>query len=231
VSAHPAVVSVHALDAGGGDGIVADAAVFSELDCRALCVVTSVVPPDPLPAGLLAGQFESIKRLAPVAAMRTGFLKGTAQVELVAGFLRKTAPETAVVSWPPLDAETEEAMREHVLPAARVVVARASELAPAVGRDIEDLDDLRDAAASLRKLGARAVIVAGLIARGRVFDLLDDEGAVALLDTARVQAMRVTGLAGAHAAALAAHLARGLTLTQAAEAAQRYVGFRLRRGR
>ena len=39
------------------------------------------------------------------------------------------------------------------------------------------------------------------------------------------------GLAGAHAAALAAHLARGLSLSTAADAAQRYIGFRLMRGR
>ncbi len=231
MSASPAVVSVHAVDTGGGDGLVADAAVFAELDCRALCVATSVLPAEPLPAILVAAQLEAVRRVAPVAAMRTGFLKGAAQVEPVAEFIRKAAPETTVVAWPLADAQTQEAMQRLVFPSARVVVARASELSQAIGRDIDDLDGLRDAAKGLRDLGARAVVVAGLITRGRVLDLLDDGGAVVLLDTARIQAARVTGLAGAHAAALAAHLARGLTLAHAAEAAQRYVGFRLRRGR
>jgi hydroxymethylpyrimidine/phosphomethylpyrimidine kinase len=64
-----------------------------------------------------------------------------------------------------------------------------------------------------------------------VLDLVDDDGHVVLLDTARIQTSRVPGLAGAHAAALAAHLARGASLSNAAEAAQRYIGFRLQRGR
>jgi hydroxymethylpyrimidine/phosphomethylpyrimidine kinase len=60
---------------------------------------------------------------------------------------------------------------------------------------------------------------------------VDDDGRVALLDTARLQAPRIPGLGGAYAAALTAHLARGLALAEAAEAAQRYIGFRLARGR
>jgi len=110
-------------------------------------------------------------------------------------------------------------------------VARAADCGFFAGREVTDLDGLRDAAARLRDLGARAVVVAGLLVRGRVLDLVDDDGNVVLLDAARIQAPRIPGLAGAHAAALTAHLARGLPLPNAAEAAQRYIGFRLQRGR
>ena len=231
MSAGPIVVSVHALDAGGGEGCVADAGVFAELDCRALCVATSVLPPEPLSPSLLAGQLESAGRATPIGAVRTGFVKGQAQAALLGAFVARFAPETSVISWTSLDVDAREAMLREVVPSARVVVARASDFPRGNGRDGGDIDGLRAAAGDLRARGARAVIVCGLIVRGRVLDLLDDGGAAVLLDTARVQATRVDGLTGAHAAALAAHLARGLTLPQAAEAAQRYVGFRLRRGR
>jgi len=232
LSVNPLVVSVHALNTGGGEGFVADAAVFAELDCRAACVATAVLWPESLPLDVVARQLEAAKVSGPVAAVRVGFVTGAAQAELVASFVRRAASATTVVAAPvrvgtstptPLEAETHEALRRHLFPAARVVVARAA--------DVVDLDGLRDAAKRLRDQGARAVLIAGLIVRGRVLDLLDDDGNVVLLDTARIQATRVPGLAGAHAAALAAHLARGLALSDAAEAAQRYIGFRLQRGR
>jgi len=179
---------------------------------------------------VVARQLEAAKVSGPVAAVRVGFVTGAAQAELVASFVRQAAPTSTVVSSSVrvgtatlLDTETLEALRRYLFPAARVVVARVA--------DAVDLDGLRDEAKRLRDQGARAVLIAGLIVRGRVLDLLDDDGNVVLLDTARVQAPRVPGLAGAHAAALAAHIARGLALPDAAAAAQRYIGFRLQRGR
>jgi hydroxymethylpyrimidine/phosphomethylpyrimidine kinase len=130
-----------------------------------------------------------------------------------------------------LTPETRDAARRLLFPAVRVVVVRVSELPVLAGREVEDLDGMRACAAALRADGARAVILAGLPLRGRVFDLLDDGGSVAVVDAARVHAPRVSGLGGAYAAALTAHLARGAPLLKAAEAAQRYVALRLMRGR
>ena len=238
MSAGPLVVSAHALDTGGSEGLVADAAVFAELECRAVCVATSVVSREPLPLDIVARQLEAAQLVGPVGAARVGFVKGATQVELIAGFVRRAAPTTTVVAAPVrdgtsplLDVETQEAIRRHLYPAARVVVARAADLASLAERSVDDLDALRGAALRLREQGARAVVIAGWLLRGRVIDLLDDDGQIVLLDTARIRVPRVPGLAGAYAAALAAHLARGLPLSTAAEAAQRYVGFRLVRGR
>ena len=238
MSAGPLVVSAHALDTGGSEGLVADAAVFAELECRAVCVATSVVSREPLPLDIVARQLEAAQLVGPVGAARIGFVKGATQVELIAGFVRRAAPTTTVVAAPVrdgtsplLDIETQEAIRRHLYPAARVVVARAADLASLAERSVDDFDALRGAALRLREQGARAVVIAGWLLRGRVIDLLDDDGQIVLLDTARIQVPRVPGLAGAYAAALAAHLARGLPLSTAAEAAQRYVGFRLVRGR
>lgn len=232
------MVSAHALDTGFGEGFVADAAVFAELDCRAVCVATSVLAHLPLPLELVARQLEAVQPLGPVAALRIGFVSGREQVALCAAFARRTAPETTVVAATVragasivLDVPTLDALRSDLFPAARVVVARAADVPFLAGMEVTDLDGLRDAAKRLRDQGARAAVVAGLLLRGRVLDLLDDDGSVVLLDTARIQAPRVQGLAGAHAAALTAHLARGLPLASAAEAAQRYIGFRLQRGR
>jgi hydroxymethylpyrimidine/phosphomethylpyrimidine kinase len=238
VSATPLVVSAHAKDTGQGDGFVADAAVVTELECRAACIATSVVSREPLPLDVVARQLEAVRAMRPVGALRVGFVKGEPQVELIAEFARREAPASTVVAVsvgdraaPLLDDETRGALRRHLYPVARVVVVRFADLAAFVDVEIDDLDALRSAASRLRGDGTRAVVVAGWLVRGRVIDLIDDGGAVELLDTARIQVPRVPGLAGAYAAAMAAHLARGLSLAGAAAAAQRFIGFRLLRGR
>jgi len=238
VTASPRVVFVHALDTGAGDGFVADAAIAAELDCTALCVATSVVTPEPLPLNVVARQLEAAVSAGPIGAIRIGFIRGAPQAELLAHTAQRHPLVPAVLASPmragtsPLiDAETRDAMVRFLFPAARVVVVRAAELASVAGREVDDLEGLRDGAARIRGHGAKAVVIAGWPWRGRVLDLVDDAGHVVLLDTARVQAPRVPGLAGAYAAALTAHLARGLALPDAADAAQRYIGFRLLRGR
>jgi hydroxymethylpyrimidine/phosphomethylpyrimidine kinase len=238
VNEGPLVVSAHALDASWGEGIVADAAVFGELDCRAACVATAALIPEPLPLDVVARQLERAERAGPIGAVRVGFVHGAAQVALLAHFLRRVAPESGVVASALragtdllIDADTQAAIVRDAYPAARVVVARAADLAALTGDDASELTDLKDAASRLLGQGARAVIISGSIVHWRVLDLLNDAGELTLLDTARIQAPHVPGLAGTYAAALAAHLARGLTLRDAAEAAQRYVGFRILRGR
>ena len=238
MSEGPLVVSVHALDTGAGEGFVADAAIAAELDCRYASVATSVLVPEPLPLNVVARQLDAIASAGAMRAMRIGFLRGADQVELVAHAALRAPLLPTVLAFPVragtaalLDADTRDALVRHLFPAVSVVVVRAAELPALAGIDVEDLAGLRDAGSKLRGRGAKAVVIAGWPWRGRVLDLVDDDGRVALLDTARLQAPRVPGLGGAYAAALTAHLARGLALPEAADAAQRYIGFRLARGR
>lgn len=232
------VVSIHALDTGAGDGLIADASVFDELGCDIASVATSALVPEPLPLDIVSRQLERVLRLGPLGAVRVGFVHGAPQVETIAHFLRRSAPGNSVFA-PALrsgtedlaDAETRSSMVRHLYPAARVVVARAAELELLTGQDVDDLPGLRDASLRLQEQGARAVLISGLFLRGRVIDLLADGSDITVFDTARVQAPHVAGLSGAYAAALAGHVARGLSLRDAAESAQRYVGFRIQRGR
>jgi len=238
VSDRPLVVSVHALDTGAGEGLVADAAVAAELDCRYAPVATSVLAPEPLPLNVLARQLEAVAASGPADAVRIGFIRGAAQAELLAHDALRAPSTPTVLAFPAragtvalADAETRDALVRQLFPAVSVVVVRAAELPALAGIEVEDLAGLRTAGSKLRSQGARAVVIAGWLWRGRVLDLLDDDGRVVLLDTPRLQAPRVPGLGGAYAAALTAHLARGLALPEAADAAQRYIGFRLARGR
>lgn len=218
----PLVLTIGALHAGASAGILADAGVIAELDSRCACVATALVPraddgPIPLPHRLLEKQLAGALA-EPPRAVRVGFLPSARAAQSVVEALEARAPERVVLA-----PEVPAGVRSTLFALAALVVVRSE--------DARDLASLRRAASFLRDAGATAVLVTGAAIGGRIVDLLDDGGQVTALDTSRIQAPRVPGLAAAHAAALTAHLARGESLAGAAEASQRYVALRLRRAR
>ena len=219
MSARPSVLTIGALLTGADDGIVSDASVLSDLGCRPAVVPTCLVPGSgeaalPLPPAVFSAALAAGLDEAPRAS-RVGEI-GDQDVESHAALLASRAPDGIVLA-------PEAAALPALSASAAVVVVR--------GGDLRDLAALERLASSVRGEGARSVLVAGASLRGRVVDLLDEEGRVTVFDTSRIQAPRIPGLAGAHVTALVAHLAHGESLVRAAEAAQRYVGLRLRRGR
>ena len=246
MTAGPFVLSIHALAVEGGDGVVGDAAVLSELGCRPLCAATSVLSTpsegapalQPMPQNLVDLQVAAALAAGRPAAIRIGALPSPRHVERLAEMLAAEAggsivlaPLVQIDGTRLLDDKTWNAARRALFPLARAVLVRATDGAVLHGNEVASIDDLRAAAAALREQGARAAVVAGLSQRQRMIDLVDDGGSVAILDAGRLQAPHVRGLSGAHAAAFAAHLARGATVARAAESAQRYVALRLLRAR
>lgn len=245
MSLAPVVLSIHAVDTLGEEGILRDAAACEELGCRGVGVVTAILATGPsgidlreaLSLALVERQLRSVVGAHRPAAARTGLLHGVDQVKRVGELLHElaipsvvVAPPTRVAGTVVYEREVSEATRAALFPIARVIVARASDL-PMFGVEAaEDVEGMKRAAAVLRAQGAAAALITGVISRGRVVDLLDD-GAVTAYDAPRVQAPRLGGIAGAHAAAIAARLAQGFPLDRAVDAAQRYIAELLRRGK
>ena len=246
MSSAPRVLVAHALEASGDEGILGDAAVVQEIGGRPCCVATGLLTAasrgaplfEELPSPLVERQIEAALLGGGIAAARVGIAGGDTTIARLGYLLRTQAPETGVLAPAPRPAQSAAGavprttdLDAALLTAARVLVVRIGDCEalglPAPG----SIEDLGAAARALRARGARAVLIAGYVSRGRVIDLLDDEGSMRIFDATRVLSAAVPGLPGAHATALAAHLALGASLTAAAEAAQRYVGMRLRRGR
>ena len=245
MSATPAVVCVTSIDPTGIDGIAAEAVVLDELGCRALAVPTAIfgAPEDgdgifeAVPSGWLARTWPIVAAERP-AAVRVGILRDADQARELAGLLRLhgaprvvLAPVVRAAGRRILDDAAIAAWRESLFPLAHVLVLRAGDVAVFAGPHGEEPAELIEAARRIATLGVRAVLVTGVVRQGRILDLLVEEGSVAAFDAPRLNAPRVEGLAGAHAAALAASLAGGAPLARAALSAQRYVGQRLQRRR
>jgi hydroxymethylpyrimidine/phosphomethylpyrimidine kinase len=239
-----AVLSIHALDTAGEEGIVVDAAACAELGCAASHVATSLLAMgdggpeavEALPAEWIGRALDAVLRRPRPGAVRVGILLARDQVETVGRHLAAARAVNVVVA-PVLRLgasrlagdETLEAIRRLLFPLSRVVVARAADL-PSFGIEAgDDIESLVRAAAALREQGAPAALVTGILRRSRVVDVLDDGERASVLDATRHSGPKKPGIVAAHPAALAAHLARGEPLARAADAAQRFVGSRLAR--
>lgn len=227
MSEAPTVLSVDVFDAAGRDGLLVDAAALAELGCAGVFAATAIVAGETrtaLEPSLFERQLEAALRARP-AAIRIGALESEALAARLSERLGRPTSIPVVAGMAPA------AIVRLVAPSTTVLIVRGGDLGLAPEGEPPSVETVRERAAELLALGARSVLVSGLTAHGRVIDLLDDGAKAQAFSAARLPAPRIAGLAGAHAAALAAHLARGATVPLAVQAAQRYVRLRLERGR
>jgi hydroxymethylpyrimidine/phosphomethylpyrimidine kinase len=242
----PTVLTVHAVDTLGEEGVIVDSAACADLECDTVHVITALLAASPSGAttiegaspALITAQFEVALANSRPAAARTGMFTDPRQIEIAAGVLSRSglrdivvAPLVRVAGARVMDDSSLEATRRLLFPIAKVVVVRAGDVPSMGGEKIRDVAGLRKAADDLGSQGARNVLISGALCGGRVIDLLREDGKESVFDATRIVGPRIGGVSGAHAAAIAAHLARGEELHRAVDAAQRYVALRLMRGR
>ena len=190
----------------------------------------------PLSADLVTSQIEAIAGDFSIDATKTGMLATAAIVEAVAAAIAELDLPLVVVD--PvlvstsgerlLDADGVQAMITELLPRARVVTPNIPEAEALSGRHISSAEDARDAARAIRDMGAAAVIITGghptEHAGPEVVDLLFDGHAFHEFRASRIDSLHTHGTGCTFASAVAAGLALGHDLADAAQRAQRYVG-------
>lgn len=238
-------LTVAGSDSGGGAGLQADLKTFAAFDVYGLSAITAVTVQDTvaltrvaaLPPEMVAAQIDAVLRDIGADAAKTGMLHDEAIVEAVAEALRRHAVPHLVVD--PVLASTSgatllteagtRALRTRLLPLAEVVTPNLAEAEILAARPAGSPAERREAARAIHALGPRAVIVKGGHAGGaEAIDLLFDGGRFVELRAPRIPAGRTHGTGCAFSAALAAGLALGLPLEEAARRAKAYVTEALR---
>ncbi len=241
-------VTIAGSDSGGGAGIQADLKVFQAHGVYGASIVTAVTAQNsgeiratqPIDAAVVAAQIDAVVADLRVGAVKTGMVVNAGIVSVVAAAIERHALTNLVVD--PvfvatsgarlLDDEGITALAESLLPLARCVTPNAAEAAILVGAPVESVDEMAAAAERLCTMGAASAVVTGghLPVDGAVIDVLYDGADVYEL---RAESRATDGGHGtgcAFSAALAAGLARGLTVHQSVRGAQDYVGRALASG-
>ncbi|MDB4998568.1 MAG: Phosphomethylpyrimidine kinase [Myxococcaceae bacterium] len=174
----PCVLSIGGLDPGGGAGVLADAraiALTGAFACAAVAVLTVQSTSGMREATavakreLLAECTEVVKHQR-VRAIKVGALGSKENAKAIGDFLAIHRDIPAVVDtvmMPTrgrarlLDERAVSALRKRVLPSAALVTVNAPEAAVLTGKRVTRLDEARDAARALLRLGCRAVLIKG----------------------------------------------------------------------
>jgi hydroxymethylpyrimidine/phosphomethylpyrimidine kinase len=227
----PRCLTIAGSDSGGGAGIQADLKAFAAAGCHgssaivALTAQNTVGVTDVLevPPEFVRAQLDAVFSDIGVDAAKTGMLFSAAIVETVAGYLA-AHPVTLVVDPVMIASSGARLLREDAVEA---LVGRLFPLAVVVTPNLPEAEALaggsgtrRELAERLHELGAPAVVVTGGHGEEAVDHLFDGREHVEI----RVERHAVAATHGAgctHSATLAALLARGLSLEEAARGAAR----------
>jgi hydroxymethylpyrimidine/phosphomethylpyrimidine kinase len=246
-------LTIAASDPSGGAGIQADLKTFAAFGLYGASAITAVTVQStrgvdavaPLSADLVTAQIEAVAGDFSICATKVGMLATGAIVEAVAAAIEELELPLVVVDpvlvstsgMPLLDADGVEALRSVLLPLARVVTPNLPEAEALSGIRITSPDTLREAARRLHHMGARAVVITGGHAvESREFetgepgtpstdvvDLLFDGHTFHEQRVTRIHSRSSHGTGCTFASALAAGLALGRALPDAAAGAQQYV--------
>lgn len=178
-------------DSSGGAGIQADLKTFEEYGTYGFSALTTIVTMDPdngwhhnvypIDASIVAEQLKTIFAGGPVNAMKTGML-GSVEIVRVAEQAIKENLQTNVVIDPVmvckgedevLNPDSAEAIRDLLLPLATVVTPNLFEAGVLSGLGkLSTLEDMKEAARLIHKLGASNVVVKGGKALGAIKRLM-----------------------------------------------------------
>jgi hydroxymethylpyrimidine/phosphomethylpyrimidine kinase len=245
----PVVLTIAGSDNSGGAGIQADLKTFTTLGVYGTSAVTCVVAEHPgrvlnitpLPPARVADQVRLVLEAFPVAAIKTGMLYSA---EIIGAVTRAIAPAlkrgVPLVVDPVMVASSgrvlmkPEAIRalRKFMKLATVVTPNRDEAALLWGAAIGDLKALDEAARALAKtLGGPAVLAkGGHLKTGMAVDVLvTAEGKLRRFAVKRIAGVDPHGTGCTYSAAIAAGLARGLSLEAAVGLGKRFITRAIRR--
>jgi len=244
----PVVLTIAGIDPSGGAGIIADIKTIAAFGCFPAAAITSITfqnakrvfGAEHQTAATLRAQVEPIVQDAVVAAAKTGMLPTAEIVAEVARLFREEDLPAPVVD--PVMVSTSghdligdaafEILKNDLLPVARLVTPNIPEAERLAGFPIQSEVDMKRAAEAIKSLGAPAVLVKGGHRLGSQADavdiLIDDTGTIIEFREEYIDVGEVHGSGCTLSAAIAANLAKKLTLPDAVGAAKKYLTDQIR---
>ncbi len=234
----PVVLAIAGFDPSAGAGIAADLKTAAAHNCYGVAAITALTVQnttgvrgvEPVAGKLLAETLNCLVEDIGFAAIKIGMLGSAENVRVVASFLEKFSGLPVVLD--PvmrsssgailLEEKGVKELRACLLRRVSVVTPNLEEASRLAGFPVGSLDDMKRAAVELVAAGARAVIVTGGHLEKPV-DVLFDGIEHTILPGERAKNGHTHGTGCTFSSAIAANLALGKTLVEAAVLAKAYV--------
>lgn len=239
------VLTIAGSDSSGGAGIQADLKTFSALGTygmSCICALTAqntkgVTMVVNTPVDMVKAQLDAIYDDIPPKAVKTGMLSSAPIVEAVSDFLAAHGPVPLVVD--PvmvatsgavlLEKDAIEVYKKKLIPLSTVITPNIPEAEVLSSMAIRNLEDMKEAAGKLMGLGPKAVLVKGGHLVEEAEDVLYDGRDFTLFKGERIETENTHGTGCTLSSAIAAGLAKGLSLAEAVGTAKVYMTGAIRR--
>ncbi len=237
--APPVLLTVAGFDPSCGAGAAADLKTFAVHDCYGVAAITALTVQStqgvkavhPIAHAVLRAQLDALAEDFEIAAVKIGMLANRCNAVEVAEFLDRAGLSCVVLdpvvkpsSGGPelLDSSGVKFLRDELLKRIAVVTPNIEEAALLTGIEVKDLGGMKAAAQKLVEMGARAAIVKGGHLEKPV-DVLFDGNEIVTFGGDQIKTGHTHGTGCVFSSALAAQLAAGRGLSEAATLAKAYV--------
>ena len=238
---YPRVLSIAGSDSGGGAGIQADLKTFSALGCFGMTAITALTAQNTcgvraihgVPPEMLRDQIDAVMEDIGADAVKIGMLHSPETVRTVAQAIDRHALQNVVFD--PvmvatsgavlIDNAAVDVLVRELFGRVAVITPNLDEAALLVGQALKSPQDMEQAAMTLLARGAQAVLLKGGHLQGAVVvDLLVTKtGEKVWMEGDRIDSPNTHGTGCTLSSAMAAHLALGATLTEAAQLGRAFV--------
>nr|VFK27469.1 MAG: hydroxymethylpyrimidine/phosphomethylpyrimidine kinase [Candidatus Kentron sp. MB]VFK32037.1 MAG: hydroxymethylpyrimidine/phosphomethylpyrimidine kinase [Candidatus Kentron sp. MB]VFK75671.1 MAG: hydroxymethylpyrimidine/phosphomethylpyrimidine kinase [Candidatus Kentron sp. MB] len=246
--AYRKVLTIAGSDSGGGAGVQADLKTISALGCYGMSVITALTAQNTrgvtgihvVPSVFVAEQLSAVLTDMGADAIKIGMLYSAELIRTIADGLRTYA--IPIVLDPLMAAESGgrllqrdalEAMKEYLMPLAKIITPNIPEAEALLGRKLASHEDMREGAKRLAKYGSRNVLIKGGHGMGPVsvdFLYLAEEDRVEVLEGERIHTRNNHGTGCTLSSAIASYLAKGHEMEAAVREAKSYIGHALQTG-
>ncbi|CAK0761924.1 hydroxymethylpyrimidine/phosphomethylpyrimidine kinase [Azospirillaceae bacterium] len=235
------VLIVAGSDSGGGAGIQGDIKTVTALGGYAATAITALTAQNTrgvfdvrsVDPGFVAMQMRVVLEDIGADAIKTGMLSSAAVIIAVTSVIESHAIGVPLIidpvmvakgGDPLLDPDAVSVLKQRLLVHADLITPNIPEAEALTGVTIRDVDDMRHAAALIRSLGPKLVLLKGGHMEGKVLvDLLASDDQEETFESRRIATPHTHGTGCALASAVAAGVAMGMSWRDAVVRARSYV--------
>ena len=226
-------------DSGGGAGIQADLKTFAAHGVFGMSVITAITAQNTLGVSavqdilpeVIAAQIAAIFDDMGADAVKIGMVSQPETIRIIAAGLGKYHARLVVLDpvmisksgYHLLQPEAEQVLAAELLPLATIVTPNIPEAEAILHREIATLTDMEKAARDIHALGPRAVLLKGGHRHEDATDILFDGGKCIRLEAPRIPTRNTHGTGCTLSSAIAANLARNMSVPEAVVAAKKYI--------
>ena len=226
-------------DSSGGAGIQADLKTFAAHGVFGMSVITAITAQNTLGVTavqdvwpeIITKQIEAIFDDIGADAVKVGMVSQPDTIRVITAGLKKYMPKLIVVDpvmisksgYHLLQPDAEAVLISELLPLATVVTPNIPEAEVLTGLCIETLADMEVAARAIHAMGPKNVLLKGGHRTEDATDILFDGHRFVRFEAPRVPTHNTHGTGCTLSSAIAANLAKGLSVEQAVAAAKKYI--------